>query len=107
MAARIYSEELLADVKLYLDITWEDETTDRKIASLIGNGMAYLNAKIGYPGDYESPGYPRALLIDYVRYARDGALDVFENNYRSMILAAQNRRKAGAYGAQDAFSCDE
>ena len=35
---------------------------------------------------------PRTLLMEYVRYARDAALDVFENNYLSLLLDMQQRR---------------
>ena len=90
-------EGLLSDVKNYLDITWDDEATDKKFSGLIAGGMAYLNKKLGEAGDYLSDGLPRTLLFEYVRYARDSALDVFENNYLSMILAMQNDRKVSAY----------
>lgn len=83
-------DALLADVKNWLNITWDDEGTDRKISGIIENGVFYLNDKAGEELDYSSPGYPRQLLFEYARYARDEALDVFENNYRSMILAMQN-----------------
>ena len=85
-------EGLLDDIKTYLDITWDDEQTNRRITGLIEDGMAYLDDKLGEAGDYQSPGYPRTLLKEYVRYARDAALDVFENNYQSLILAMQADR---------------
>lgn len=91
------SEELINEVKQDLGITWTDEATDSKIRRLIGSGMAYLNGKLGEPGDYVADGYPRTLLFEYVRYARDAALDVFENNYLSMILAMQNERRVQKY----------
>ena len=107
MGAPALPEGLLASVKAYLDITWSDPETDRKVTDLIANGVVYLNGKIGSPGDYLSPGLPRSLLMDYVRYGRDGALDVFEENHRSMILGAQNRRRVTEYAAQAAVSCSE
>lgn len=85
-------EGLLDDVKIYLDVTWEDEATKKKITGFILDGMAYLDNKLGDAGDYVNPGYPRTLLKEYCRYARDAALDVFENNYQSMIIAMQNDR---------------
>lgn len=97
---------LLADVKNYLDITWQDDATDRKIAGFIAEGAAYLNDKAGEEIDYAKAGYGRSLLMDYVRYKRDGAIDVFENNYRHLLLAMQNNRKVAAY-ASDAFSSGE
>lgn len=91
------SEGILQDVKNYLNITWTDETTDQKISGLIASGIFYIDDKAGKAQDYQVSGYPRTLLLEYVRYARDEALDVFENNYCSFILAMQNNRKVGEY----------
>lgn len=102
MPAAEVSAELLEDVKNYLDITWTDDATDRKTKNFIRSGMAYLNDKLGEAADYTSDGDPRTLLFEYVRYVRDGALDVFENNYMSLILAMQNGRKVKQYAAKEA-----
>ena len=91
------SDALFADIKAYLDNTWQDDSLDRKYQGFIRNGMVYVNGKYGEPADYESDGLPRTLLFEYVRYARDGALDVFENNYLSMILAMQNDKAVSRY----------
>lgn len=88
---------LLDDVKAYLNITWDDEVTDTKIGGLIASGMVYLDGKYGGAADYVEDGLPRTLLFEFVRYARDAALDVFENNYMSLILAMQNERKVELY----------
>ena len=89
---------LLSDVENYLNITWRDEATDAKIAGLIAAGMVYLNGKYGGEADYTADGNPRTLLMEYVRYARDSALDVFENNYQALILGMQNERLVNSYG---------
>lgn len=91
------SEQLLADVKRSLGITWQSAETDASVRLWAENGVAYLNDKLGEAGDYELPGYPRSLLFEYARYARDAALDVFENNYTALILAMQHQRKVAAY----------
>lgn len=83
---------LLADVKNYLNITWDDTATDEKVRGLIASATVYLDSKGGGTLDYESDGLPRTLMMEYARYMRDEALDVFENNYTSMILAMQNER---------------
>ena len=90
---------LLAAVTNYLQISWTDAETDARIGELIAAGKAYLCSKMGEEdrGQFVGPGFPRTLLFEYVRYARDGALDVFENNYRSMILAMQHERMVSAY----------
>lgn len=89
--------ELLADVKAYCDVTWSDDATDNKFRSIIAGGMVYINDKLGEEADYTEDGYPRMLLMEYARYARDSALDVFENNYLSMILAMQHNREVARY----------
>lgn len=90
-------EQLLLDVENYLNITWDDEATNDKICGLISAASAYLDGKGGAELDYEADGMARTLLIEYVRYARDEALDVFENNYTSMILDLMNERMVNAY----------
>lgn len=89
--------ELVGDVKTFLGITWDDDVTDRKIIGLIGSGMAYIDSKYGGEADYDSDGLPRTLLMEYVRYARDSALDVFENNYMSMLLAMRHERQVAKF----------
>lgn len=86
-------EVLLEELKLYCGITWEDPVTDRQVRTLMENGMAFLDLKRGAPADYHTPGLPRSLLMDYVRYGRAEALDVFEENYLSLITAMQNERR--------------
>ena len=89
--------ELLTDVKAALDITWPDDATENKLRGIIAGGMVYINDKYGETADYTADGYPRILLMEYCRYARDGALDVFENNYQSMILAMQTQKELSRY----------
>lgn len=93
----LITEALLDDVKNYLNITWKDEATDAKVRGLIASGMVYLDGKYGLAANYDLDGLPRTLLMEYVRYARDSAMDVFENNYQSMILAMRNERMVNAY----------
>ena len=38
---------LLDDVKNYLNVTWNDEATDKRIGGLTASGMAYLDLKYG------------------------------------------------------------
>ena len=71
---------------------------------VIAGGMVYLNGKLGEEADYTADSLPRTLLMEYVRYARDSALDVFENNYRSMLLDMQNGRKVRAFELEQTLS---
>ena len=95
--AAVLPNGLRDDVKNYLNVTWNDEATDKRIGGLTASGMAYLDLKYGDKADYTLDGMPRTLLMEYVRYARDSALDVFENNYQAMLLGMQNERRVKAY----------
>ena len=88
---------LLVDVKNYLNITWDDQATDDRIRSLIASATADLDDYAGEELDYMSDGLPRTLMMDHVRYARDEALDVFENNYRTQLVRLRNRRRVTGY----------
>lgn len=77
---------LLNDARNYLDITWEDEDTDKKLDGILRRGMSYLDGKAGAKLDYIEEGQPRALLFDYARYARANALDEFAGNYLHELL---------------------
>lgn len=91
------SPQLLEAIKADQGVTWSDAMTDSRFHTHITNGMAYLDEQLGEAGDYSAPGDARELLFEYVRYARAGALDVFEHNFRHAILRAQNRRRIARY----------
>lgn len=91
---------LLDDVKNYLNITWSDPATDANVSGWIASGMLYLNAKLGAEADYTADGMPRTLLMEYCRYTRDSALDVFENNYQALILGMQTGKQVESYGVE-------
>lgn len=93
-------QNLLSDVKAYLGITWTDEATDTRIRGFIASSMVYLNKKLGKEADYTVDGALRELLMERVRYARDSALDVFEQNYLSQILAMQNDKAVSDRAAE-------
>lgn len=93
---------LLPMIKSYLQITWEDASTDSRVTGLIEDGIVYIDRLLGSPGDYTVPGQPRTLLKEYVRYARDEALDVFENNYIHLINELQNDKRVNDHGLQSA-----
>lgn len=106
MAGSVVSSTILQDVLNFCDVTWTDQALENKYSAMILSGIAYIDKKLGIPADYEKPGEPRTILFEYVRYMRDGALDVFENNYLSRIIGMQNRRKVDLY-AQKAFSTEQ
>ncbi len=88
---------LLEDVKSYLDITWNDDQTDKKVTGIILRGMKYLDRTAGAELQYMVEDKPRELLFDYCLYARSNALSDFQNNYLSELLSLQIIQEVGAY----------
>lgn len=80
---------LLAAVKNYLDITWDDPDGDTKLSGIIARGMRYLDKAAGAELDYTIEDKPRELLMDYCRYVRSNALDEFQQNYLHELLSLQ------------------
>ena len=81
--------ELLEEVKNYLDITWNDEPTNKKLGGIIERGKKYLDHIAGAELDYSVNEKPKELLFDYCRYVRSNALNEFQDNYLSELLSLQ------------------
>lgn len=78
---------LLQDVKCYLQITWEDEKTNKNILGYIKRGISKLNNVAGKEMNYLEESEARSLLFDYCRYANSQALEMFEKNFQSELLS--------------------
>jgi hypothetical protein len=78
---------MLQEVKEYLKITWDDE--DSYIQGIINRGKDYLNNLTGTELDFMLEGQPKALLLDYCRYAYNNALEYYESNFHKEIVRLQ------------------
>ncbi|WP_291634551.1 hypothetical protein [Clostridium sp.] len=78
---------LLEAIKAYLHITWEDINTEINLTGMINRGMARLQTIAGVSLDFTTESDARALLFDYVRYANSQALEMFEKNFASELMA--------------------
>lgn len=95
MSAINVSAALLAEVKNYLDITWDDEAADRKLSGQIRRGIAYITSKTGVDTSvFEGEGTDdraQELLFNYVLYDRAGSVDQFKKNYLNDIVGLRMR----------------
>lgn len=82
---------LLDAAKNYLDITWDDDGTERKLTGILERGIARINSTSGEELDYTISGRPRELLFEYSRYARSNALDEWEAAFLPEILFLQHQ----------------
>ena len=89
--------QLICELKAYVGITWNDDVTNYKFQNIVASSMMYLQEKLGEDTDFNEQTTARELLFERVRYAWASALDVFENNYLSLILAMQNEKKVRDY----------
>lgn len=94
-------EGLLKDVKIYLDITWDDNHTEDKLRGIIQRGMKYIDRVAGGEQDYSIEDKPKELLLDYCRYVRSNALEEFQNNYLSELLTLQISREVERYETEN------
>lgn len=88
---------LLDIVKNNQDITWQDTNTDKKMTTMIENGIAKLDELSGTKNDYLTAGDAQSLLLSYVSYALVDAIDDFMNNYKKDIISFINRAKVKKY----------
>lgn len=84
---------LLDLVKQYLDITWTDDVTEKKLNLMINNAIADLDEKSGIQNDYTKAGRAQTLLLTRVMYDWSNALDDFYVNYRREIIAFINKAR--------------
>lgn len=79
----------LKEVKDYLKITWDDEVTNSNIQKFINEGKYRIQSLIGIEVDFAKDLDLRSLLKDYCRYARENALEYFEENFKNKIVQIQ------------------
>lgn len=96
-------KEMLGAVRNYLDITYEDEETERKLAGIMERGKTYLNNVAGTELDYEEENGSRALLFDYCRYARNNALELFEENFKTELISLRIGVQVEDYAEQQGY----
>lgn len=92
---------LLAAVKNYLDITWDDPAGDEKLSGIIARGIKYIDGIVGKEMDYMVEDKPQELLFDYCLYVRSNALAEFQKNYLHELLTLQIIQEVEAYEAEN------
>ena len=91
-------DKLLQEVKDHLNITWDEEETNRKIERIIKDAIATLNWKLGAKIDYsEEEGQEHNLLLDYCMYAYNQCTNEFDNNYFNEIMQIRQQYEVIQY----------
>lgn len=79
-------DALIKNMRTQNDIIEDDDHELAKLKIYIEDGILYLNDIAGVELDYSAEGAARRLLQEYVRYARNNLLELFEHNYRSNLI---------------------
>lgn len=78
--------ELLEEVKSFLNFTWEDPAKENRILTYINSSIAYLKEVAGTDAlDVQSDFLAHDLLLNRVLYMDSQVLDDFNKNYNGMI----------------------
>ena len=94
------SELLTKQVKRKLNITWEDEDTNARVADIIDDVDAYLRHKLGLPTTFtfELPGEERNLFLSCCLYEWNHIpRDEWEENYKHTIANVRGRHEVEYY----------
>ncbi len=79
--------KLLDEVKNYLDITWDDIDTDKKISGIIARGKLKIIDLVGaFRSDFDKDTLAKSLLMEYCRLAWAGVPEKFEEIFRSELI---------------------
>lgn len=75
-------EQLLVALKDNLQITWDDEYTNRTLLRHITNAKTFLNDLCETTFTFEEGTKAYELLLERCRYAWNNAVDEYEPNFR-------------------------
>lgn len=94
--AAVQTNALLDELKLYLDITWEDQHTDAKLSGILARAQTKICAYAGTDVEFPEGSEELQLLLDMCRYVYNNASEDFEANYLPDLLMLRAKYKTEA-----------
>lgn len=83
-------EKLFQELKEHLNITWDEEETNRKLERIIKDAILTLDWKLGAKIDY-SEGQEHNLFLNYCMYAYNNCTNEFDSNYFNEIMQLRQK----------------
>lgn len=78
---------LLEELKNYLDITWDDEDTDKKLDGILNRAKNILSEYAGEALVFDSAHETeKQLLFDCCRYIYNNSLEDFKTNFGAELI---------------------
>ena len=78
--------DFLEEARREVQVTWEDEDADIRLADYIKDGVEVLQNDVGTSIDFDNDEMARGLLRTYVRYAWNKSEEFFIENNLERIL---------------------
>ena len=91
---------LIEQVKRKLNITWNDEETDKRINDIIASAVLVLKHKLGIADanfDFSAPGLENLLFLSYCLYEWNHAAHEFDSNYANELAQCRAIREVSHY----------
>ncbi len=85
------AKALLEDIKIVLDVTWNEEITNKKITNIIVDGINFFNEDVKSIIDFEKDPLAFKLLKTYCRYAWNNSEEYFIENNLADILKLEKK----------------
>lgn len=90
-------DKLLEDLKDCLNITWDEDETNRKLKTIINDSIKTMNYKLGAEIDYSSSGQEHNLFINYCMYVYNNCSNEFDNNYLNELYQVRQKYEVMNY----------
>lgn len=102
--------ELFLQVKRKLNITWNDEDTNKRIEEIIESAIPTLIHKLGIPDkdfDFSKSGTENTLFKSYCLYDYEHVLNEFDENYANEIAQIRAKYEVKHYLANEGVESEE
>lgn len=87
-------------VRLKLNITWDDEDTNKRITDIILAAIPTLKHKLGIADpnfDFSTPGMENTMFLSYCLYEFNHAANEFDGNYANDIMQIRAKNEVLYY----------
>lgn len=103
------NDELFAQVKRKLNITWDDEDTNNRLEDIINSAISFLLNRLGIADpafDFSAAGDENTLFKNYCLYEYNHILSEFFVNYAELLDSTRARHEV-AYFIMSEAGADE
>lgn len=77
---------MINELKNYLDITWNEPATDKKLQGILNRATATLNNYAGATIDFTTENNEKQLLFDCCRYIYNNVFEEFKTNFFAELI---------------------